>query len=218
MEVKDSKFLWKLIGQIKKEKKLDVAVFYEEVPITGTIELVDIDESLEQIIWKADRKIVPTLKDTRHIYFKHDGNVFILTVIAYDQKEIATSFPSYALDQKLNRTYVRVKTSEKDPVFVVFDDHKLCADDISEAGIGIITSEEEKECVQEGKECQFEIRLRNDIVKLKGVVVYKRKAGKGVIRIGIRFTEVKQKDRDKIAKYIMDRQREIAKKIFLFKS
>ena len=218
MKVKDSKFLWKLIGQIKKEKKLDVAVFYEEVPITGTIEIVDIDESLEQIIWKADKKILPTLKETRHIYFKHNGEVYILTVIAYDQKEIATSFPSYALDQKLNRTYVRVKTSEKNPVFAVFDGYQLSADDISEAGIGIITSEDEKECIQEGKECQFEIRFRNDTIKLKGFVVYKRKAGKGIIRIGIKFTEIKQKDRDKIAKYIMDRQREIAKKIFLFKS
>ncbi|WP_456463745.1 PilZ domain-containing protein [Persephonella sp.] len=216
--MKDSKSLWKLIGEIKKKKRLDVVVFYEEVPITGTIEIADIDETLEQILWKADKKILPTLKDTRHIYFKHNGEVYILTVIAYDQKEIATSFPSYALDQKLNRTYVRVKTSEKDPVFITVDGHQLCADDISEAGVGIITSEEEKECVQEGKECQLEIKLRNDIIKLKGIVVYRRKAGKGVIRIGIKFTDMKQKDRDKVAKYIMDRQREIAKKIFLFKS
>ncbi|WP_457635616.1 PilZ domain-containing protein [Persephonella sp.] len=215
--MKDSKSLWKLIGEIKRKKKLEVAVFYEEVPITGTIEIIDIDETLEQIIWKADKKIVPTLKETRHIYFKHNGEIYILTVIAYDQKEIATSFPSYALDQKLNRTYVRVKTSEKDPILVMVDGYQLYADDISEAGVGIITSEEEKECVQEGKECQLEIKLRNDTIKLKGIVVYRRKAGKGVIRIGIKFTEVKQKDRDKIAKYIMDRQREIAKKISLFK-
>jgi len=215
--LKDSKSLWKLIGEIKRKKKLEVAVFYEEVPITGTIEIIDIDETLEQIIWKADKKIVPTLKETRHIYFKHNGEIYILTVIAYDQKEIATSFPSYALDQKLNRTYVRVKTSEKDPILVMVDGYQLYADDISEAGVGIITSEEEKECVQEGKECQLEIKLRNDTIKLKGIVVYRRKAGKGVIRIGIKFTEVKQKDRDKIAKYIMDRQREIAKKISLFK-
>ncbi len=215
--MKDSKSLWKLIGELKRKKKLEVAVFYEEVPITGTIEIIDIDETLEQIIWKADKKIVPTLKETRHIYFKHNGEIYILTVIAYDQKEIATSFPSYALDQKLNRTYVRVKTSEKDPILVMVDGYQLYADDISEAGVGIITSEEEKECVQEGKECQLEIKLRNDTIKLKGIVVYRRKAGKGVIRIGIKFTEVKQKDRDKIAKYIMDRQREIAKKISLFK-
>ncbi|WP_293443795.1 PilZ domain-containing protein [Persephonella sp.] len=215
--MKDSKSLWKLIGEIKRKKKLEVAVFYEEVPITGTIEIIDIDETLEQIIWKADKKILPTLKETRHIYFKHNGEVYILTVIAYDQKEIATSFPSYALDQKLNRTYVRVKTSDKDPILVMINGYKLYADDISEAGVGIITSEEEKECIQEGKECQFEIKLRNDTVKLKGIVVYRRKAGKGVIRIGIKFTEVKQKDRDKIAKYIMDRQREIAKKISMFK-
>ncbi|HHG74384.1 MAG TPA: PilZ domain-containing protein [Persephonella sp.] len=215
--MKDSKSLWKLIGEIKRKKKLEVAVFYEEVPITGTIEIIDIDETLEQIIWKADKKIVPTLKETRHIYFKHNGEIYILIVIAYDQKEIATSFPSYALDQKLNRTYVRVKTSEKDPILVMVDGYQLYADDISEAGVGIITSEEEKECVQEGKECQLEIKLRNDTIKLKGIVVYRRKAGKGVIRIGIKFTEVKQKDRDKIAKYIMDRQREIAKKISLFK-
>ena len=217
MEKKETKSLWKLIGELKKKKKLNVVVFYEEVPINGSLELEEVDESLEQIIWKSDPKIIPPLKETRHLYFKDGDEVYILTVIAYDDKEIATSFPTLALEQKLKRAYVRVKTSEKDPVDVLIGGFQFSAEDISEAGLGILTEEEKAKKLIENKEYELMLRIRGEFIKLKGIVVYKKKAGKNFERIGIKFTEVKIKDQDRIAKYIMDRQREIAKKIFLFK-
>ncbi|MDQ7056921.1 MAG: hypothetical protein Q9M89_10990 [Persephonella sp.] len=136
-----TKSLWKLIGELKNQKKLEVAVFYEEVPIKGVIEISEVDDSLEQIIWKADRRITPVLKETRHIYFKFNEEIYILTVIAYNSREIATSFPVFALDKKLNRAYVRVKTSESHPVRVEIEGIDFFAEDISEAGIGIIADE-----------------------------------------------------------------------------
>ncbi|WP_457639396.1 PilZ domain-containing protein [Persephonella sp.] len=217
MKQEDTKSVWKLIGWLKKIKKLDVVAFYEEVPIRGVLEIEEVDESLEQIIWKADKKLLPPLKETRHLYFKKDGEVFILTVIAYDEKEIATSFPSIALDQKLNRAYVRVKTAENDPVDVMIEGVELSAEDISEAGLGIIAPEDKVQHIKVNQEYQIMLRIRGEFLKLKGVVVYKNKTGSNLERIGIKFTDVKPKDQDRIAKYIMDRQREIAKKIFLFK-
>jgi len=217
MGQEESKSLWKLIGWLKKRKSIEVVAFYEEVPINGILELKEIEESLEQIIWKSDKKLIPPLRETRHLYFKKNGEVYILTVIAYDEKEIATSFPTLALDKKLNRAYVRVKTSENDPIDIMIGRIQLSAEDISEAGIGILAPEDKAEGIEVNKEYDIILRIRGEFLKLKGVVVYKMKTGKGVEKIGIRFTQVKPKDQDRIAKYIMDRQREIAKKIFLFK-
>ncbi|WP_457624290.1 PilZ domain-containing protein [Persephonella sp.] len=217
MGQEESKSIWKLIGWLKKTKKIEVVAFYEEVPINGVLELEEVEEPLEQIIWKSDKKLIPPLRETRHLYFKKDGEVYILTVIAYDEKEIATSFPSLALDKKLNRAYVRVKTSETDPVDVMINGIQLSAEDISEAGIGILAPEDRVKDLEVNKEYDIMLRIRGEFLKLKGIIVYKMKAGKGFERIGIKFTQVKPKDQDRIAKYIMDRQREIAKKIFLFK-
>ncbi|MBK3333025.1 PilZ domain-containing protein [Persephonella atlantica] len=213
-----TKSLWKLIGELKKQKKLEVAVFYEEVPIKGVIEISEVDDSLEQIIWKADRKILPVLKETRHIYFKLNEEIFILTVIAYDSKEIATSFPVLALDKKLNRAYVRVKTSESHPVRVEIEGIDFFAEDISEAGVGIISEETKIKNLEEGREYSIKLNVKNEEITVKGIIVYRKKAGKSVERIGIKFTHIKMKDRDKIARCIMERQREIARKISMFKS
>ncbi len=218
MKVEENRSVWKLIGWLKKVKNLEVAAFYQEVPIKGKIELSDVDEKLEQIIWKADRAIIPPLKETRHLYFKHNEEVFILTVIAYDSKEIATSFPTFALDKKLNRAYVRVKTSHENPVFVKIGDLKFSADDISEAGVGIIASKNSVEGIKEGEEYEMSLFIKDEELPAKGVVVYIKDAGSNFVRLGIKFTELKHKTRTKIARYIMDRQREIAKKISLFKS
>ncbi len=216
--MENTKSLWKLIGQLKKQKKLEVAVFYEEVPIKGVIEISEVDDSLEQIIWKADKKIIPVLKETRHIYFELDGEVFVLTVIAYDDFEIATSFPSLALDRKLNRSYVRVKVPESSPITALINGTSFFVDDISEAGLGIVTTQEYLKNIEEGKEYDITLNICKDNVNLKGIVVYKRKVGNNLYRIGIKFTDVKERDRNKIARYIFERQREIAKKIAMFKS
>ena len=211
------KTFWKLIGKLKKQKKLEVAVFYEEIPIKGVIEISDIDDTLEQIIWKGDKKILPALKETRHIYFKLDGEIFILTVIAYDNREIATSFPSLALDKKLNRAYVRVKTSESFPVKVEINGTIFIAEDISEAGVGIITDEDKAKVLVENEEYPLILYIQDSKIQAKGLIVYKKEVGKSIIKIGVKLTQIKMKDRDKIAKYIMERQREIAKKVSMFK-
>ncbi|WP_180754047.1 flagellar brake protein [Persephonella hydrogeniphila] len=216
--MEENKSIWKLIGWLKKIKNLDVVAFYQEVPIKGRIEISDIDEKLEQIIWKADKTLIPPLKETRHLYFKYNDEVFILTVIAYDSKEIATSFPTLALDKKLNRSYVRVKTSHENPVTVQINDLKFNADDISEAGVGIITPKKDTKELQEGAEYDLKLSIKGEELPAKGVIVYIRDAGSDFVRIGIKFTQLKPRVQDKIVKYIMDRQREIAKKIFLFKS
>ncbi len=216
--MENTKSLWKLIGQLKKQKKIEVAVFYEEVPIKGFIEISEVDDSLEQIVWRADKRIIPPLKETRHIYFELNGEVFVLTVIAYDDSEIATSFPSLALDRKLNRSFVRVRVSENSPVTVLINNASFFADDISEAGLGIVTTQEHLKEIEEGKEYNITLNICKDSINLRGVVVYKKKVGNNLYRLGIKFTGLREKDRNKIARYIFERQREIAKKIAMFKT
>ncbi|NPA13482.1 MAG: PilZ domain-containing protein [Aquificae bacterium] len=204
-----------LIGWLKKVKKLEVVAFYEEIPIRGIIELEEIDEKLQQIIWKSNGRLTAPLKETRHLYFRKDGDIYVLSVIAFDDKEIATSFPMLAVDRKLDRAYIRVKVSEEDPIEIMIDGIHMLVDDISEAGAGVVVEEDKVVEIQPGEEYEILIKIRGEIIKLKGLVVYKINVGKNKVRLGIRFTDIKVKDRDKIAKYVMDRQREIAKKIFM---
>ncbi|WP_297454840.1 PilZ domain-containing protein [Persephonella sp.] len=210
--MEETKSYWKLIGWLKKQKRINVVTFYEEVPVNGILELETIDETRRQIIWKNDPKLLPVLKYERILFFKKDEEIFTLSVIAYDEKEIATTFPEVATEPKLNRSYVRVKVSPEDDIKVMIENKELKVEDISEAGIGITGKKEDLFQLQIGKEYEFLLKIKNEIMKIKGVVVHKE-----TNTAGIKITDISLKDQDKIARYIMNRQREIARKIFMFK-
>ncbi len=211
--MEETKSYWKLIGWLKKQKKISVVIFYEEIPVNGILELEAVDEAHRQIIWKVDPKLLPVLKYERVLFFKKDEEIFTLSVISYDDKEIATTFPEIATEPKLNRSYVRVKVPPEDDIKIMIENKELKVEDISEAGIGISGKKEEIAHLQVGKEYEFLLRLKNEIMKLKGIVVHKE-----TDRAGLKITDISLKDQDKIARYIMNRQREIARKIFMFKA
>jgi len=220
MEQKDTKSEWKLIGWLKKVGRLKVVVFYEELPINGTLVLKEVDKSLKQIIWKADKKLLSPLKESRYLYFKKNGENYVLPVIAFNDKEIVTSFPVIATEKKLNRKYVRVKTTEKDPVDIMIGNTQLPVEDISETGAGILVPEDKARSLEENKRYTVMLRIRGEFLKLNGVVVRKKEQvsrGEKLVDIGMEFEDVKQKDKERLSRYVIDRQREIAKKIFLSK-
>lgn len=211
--MEETKSYWKLIGWLKKQKRINVVIFYEEVPVNGILELETIDETRRQIIWKNDPKLLPVLKYERILFFKKDDEIFTLSVIAYDEKEIATTFPEVATEPKLNRSYVRVKVPPEDDIKVMIENKEINVEDISEAGIGITGKKEDISQLQIGKEYEFLLKIKDEIMKIKGVVVHKE-----ATTAGIKITDISLKDQDKIARYIMNRQREIARKIFMFKN
>ncbi|ACO03038.1 MAG TPA: PilZ domain-containing protein [Persephonella sp.] len=210
----EKSFLREVLNWMKEQDSIEVAVFFNEVPVKAKLKVLDIDYERKQIIWSFNEKLRIPLLDNRVIYFKYRNDIFIATVIIHDDKEMVTSFPTLALEPKLNRRYVRVTTSPENPAFLIIDGKKYPIEDISEAGIGIILPSDIG--LKEGEEKEMELELKGTVFDIKGKIVYIKDQGNNLIRVGIKLLDIPNRVRNQIVKYVFERQRDIAKKITMF--
>ncbi|WP_456401494.1 flagellar brake protein [Persephonella sp.] len=207
-------FLREVLNYLKNQDSIEVAVFFNEVPVKAKLKVLEIDHERKQIIWTFNEKLRVPLLDNRVIYFKYRNEIFIATVIIHDDKEMVTSFPSMALEPKLNRKFVRVTTCPENPAKVVIKGRKFSIEDISESGVGVILPIDIN--LKEGEEIELKLELNEQSYDVKGKVVYIKDQGSNLIRVGIKFTDMHNRVRNQIAKYVFERQRDIAKKITMF--
>ncbi|RUM50697.1 MAG: hypothetical protein DSY47_01045 [Hydrogenothermus sp.] len=203
-----------LIHKILEKKEIEAYAFYDEIPIRVKLELHDVDFDKQQIIWSFNDKLKLPLTKSRELYFQENETVYTLVAIIYDKKEIITTFPTAAVEPKLKRRYIRVRTTEDYPVYIEIKNIREKAIDISEKGIGIIIKDIRE--LEPHQIYSIKLELREKTYDLKGKVIYITEVESGTYRIGIQFTDISQKVEDVIFKYILDRQKEVIKKISLF--
>lgn len=203
-----------LIHKILKKKEIEVYAFYDEIPIKVKLELHDVDFDKQQIVWSFNDKLKLPLTKSKELYFQENETVYTLVVIIYNEKEIITTFPTIAVEPKLKRRYIRVRTTENNPVYVEIRNIKGKSIDISERGVGIIVNDIGE--LETGQIYNIKLEIKGNIYDLKGKIIYITEVEPGTYRIGIQFTDISQKIEDIIFKYILDRQREVIKKISLF--
>lgn len=201
------------IQKILENKDVEAYAFYDEIPIRVELELYDVDFDKQQIIWSFNDKLKLPLTKSRELYFQENETVYALVVIIYDKKEIITTFPTVAVEPKLKRRHIRVRTIEDDPIYVEIKNIREKSIDISEGGVGIILKNIGE--LEPNQIYNIKLELRENTYDLKGKVVYITEVESGTYKIGIQFTDISQKVEDIIFKYILDRQKAIIKKIKL---
>lgn len=201
----------KLIDKIKKEKKLEVYLFYHEAPIRQILEVSKIDESKKQIEFCINGKIEAAINESKELYCRLDSDVLVFKPLIWNREFLVTSFPSFAIEPKLKRGYPRVKCSNKNPIKLEDDTIGFCLyiRDISEGGIGFKIPENID--IEENSIHNIILTINGKSYNTKIKIVYKLKTDDKLIKVGAKFLELSTKLEDVIAKYVLDRQMEIAK-------
>ncbi|MCX7759933.1 MAG: PilZ domain-containing protein [Hydrogenothermaceae bacterium] len=200
-----------LIDKIKKDKKLEIYLFYHEAPIRQILEISDIDKNKKQIEFKINGKIDAAVNESREVYTKFGNDIFVLRPLIWNREFLITSFPSFAIEPKLNRNYPRVKCSNKNPITMEDIEIGLCLHirDISEGGIGFKIDKNID--IKENNIHKVKLNINGKEYDAKIKIVYKTQANGDLYKIGAKFIEPSVKLEDAIAKYVFDRQMEIAK-------
>ncbi len=204
-----------VIDWIAEKKELEIYVFYEEVPIKDKIKLIEIDYEKEQIAWTIDKKLEFALSHSKELYFEYERTIYVLHVIMYNKEEMITTYPSVAVEPKLKRKYIRVKVDQQHPIYVEFDGISALAWDISEKGVGLILDNIGD--IEIGKSYDLKIKIEGKEFLVKGEVVYIKEVGRKSVKVGIKFVKASPVLEDKIFKYILAKQKDILKKISLFR-
>jgi len=203
-----------LIHRILEKKELEVYAFYDEIPIKVKLELIDVDFDKQQMIWRFDKKLKLALTKTNELYFQQEGTVYTLVVVIYNDRELITTFPTVAVEPKLKRRYIRVRTTENNPIFVEINGIREKALDISERGVGLIIKDIGD--LKPNEIYDIKLEIEGKTYNVKGKIVYITEVESQVFKVGIQFTNISHKVEDSIFKYILARQKEIIKKISLF--
>ncbi|MEJ5173603.1 MAG: PilZ domain-containing protein, partial [Hydrogenothermaceae bacterium] len=128
-----------------------------------------------------------------------------------------TSFPSFAIEPKLKRDYPRVKCSNKNPIIMEDSELGLCLHirDISEGGIGFKIDKSID--IKENNIHKVKLKIDGKEYDAKIKILYKTQANGDLYKVGAKFIESSVKLEDAIAKYVFDRQMEIAKILNTFR-
>lgn len=201
----------KLIDKIKQEKKLEVYIFYQEAPIKYILEVNEVDESRKQIEFKINGKVEAAISEAKELYCKLDREVLVMKALIWNKEFLITSFPSFAIEPKLKRSYPRVKCSNKSPVIMEDKSLGICLNvrDISEGGIGFKLPDNID--IRENNIHNIILSINNKSYHAKIKIVYRVKTDDRLLKVGATFIEPSPKLEDAVAKYVMDRQMEIAR-------
>ncbi len=223
-----------------KDKKVPIIFFYEEIPISEKIKIREFNKDAKTILLEPEKKLVKALMEITDVYFKlrhNDKNIFLKSKIIYgSEKGVEITLPEPVEDDRIFRFYLRVKTSDRKPVFVEImerDDEnkkeekkklkiKGKAKDISETGIGVILKKEDYqkdknlenfvENIKEDDIYNLKIHLPHTTVETKGLIV-KTIDEEKYKKLGITFVDIDLDSREEIFKYIFERQKEILKEL-----
>ncbi len=200
---------------IKEKKQIEVYAFYEEIPIKVKIELHEIDYEKEQIVWSFDKKLEIALSQSGELYFDYNGTIYVMNVIIYNKDEMVTTFPTIAVEPKLKRKYIRVHVDEENPIYIKINDIETKAWDISEKGVGVILNN--LDSFELGRDYEMFIKINGKEFKVLAELVYIKEIGKGSYKLGFKFKKVSPVLEDEIFQYILKKQKDILKKISLFR-
>ncbi|MEZ0322950.1 MAG: PilZ domain-containing protein [Hydrogenothermaceae bacterium] len=206
-----------LIDKIKKDKKLEVYLFYQEAPIRQILEVSDIHEAKKQVEFKINGKIEAAVNESKELYTKINNEILILRPLIWNREFLITSFPSFAIEPKLKRGYPRVKCSNKNPITMEDNKLGLCLTirDISEGGIGFKVDKSVD--IKENDIHNVKLNINGKKYDAKIKILYKTQTNENLNKIGAKFIDPSAKLQDAIAKYVFDRQTEIARILNNFK-
>ena len=215
MESKIRKWLEDLTN---KNRKIEVTSFLEEIPVKERIRMESFDNRFIQ--WESSPKLRLAAGDFGRIFtfffdpeFKQK-RLLEANVTYYTDDFLETTHFNLSSEPRFHREFLRVKASGSNPVkaFTIGKDgkrRKVKVWDISEMGIGIIT---EPGTYKFNEEVKLEVCLPKGCFRTNGIVVSKEDL-EGKEKVGIHFGNVSQRERDLICRYVLDRQKEIMKKI-----
>jgi len=224
-EFKDYVLSW-LKDKVNKKQHVEVISFYNEVPVHVKLTPTYI-EGFKTVGWESNPKLIPAVDQTQAFYipFVHplhkEKQILSAGVLYYGKDYIETTFPSLSIDPRFKRNSVRIKVSELKPVIVEVNDGEktliLRAVDISEGGVGV---EAEKGTFSLNEELMLNLKFPDgkEVNNIFGKVVNveplmpDRKKEKA----GIAFLKIREKDRDIINRYIVQRQKEIINEFKMF--
>lgn len=206
----------RLVDKIKHDRKLEVYIFYQEAPIRYSLEVSEIDEGKKQIEFKINGKIEAAVSEAKEVYCKLDKEVLVMKALIWNREYLVTSFPSFAIEPKLNRSFPRVKCSNKNPITMEDKSIGLCLNirDISEGGIGFKLPEDVD--IKENNIHNINLIINGKTYTAKIKIVYRVKTDDKLIKIGASFVELSPRLEDAVARYVMDRQMEIARVLNTF--
>ena len=198
-----------------KRKKL--CVYFNEVPIKGEGKIIGVEKNL--IEWEVrDKKFLKALSLEREMFMQEDERWLRLEVIDVEPRRnyLLTTKGMTDTTGKTYRNHLRVAVSPAKKIVVevedpiTFETREYRAVDLSEGGVGIIVPKEEQ-FLKVGETYNLTLRIYDQVLKTavaRGKVVRLEDKGK-VLKAGIEFTDVV--NLREVVKYIIDRQREIAK-------
>ncbi|OMH41236.1 flagellar brake protein [Desulfurobacterium indicum] len=202
----------------EKREPLEIISFYNEMPVRVKMNPLSIENKV--VGWKGNPKIIPAIDQTQKFYitFLHpeyrEKRILSAGVLYYNDDYIETTFPSLAVEPKFNRSAVRITVSEMKPIYVDVEDKDVSfstrALDISEGGVGIIIN---KGLLGLNQEVNVTLKFPSgDVINnipAKVVRVEELSGRKKEEKAGLAFVSLKERDRNIISRYIIQRQREI---------
>ncbi|WP_456397620.1 flagellar brake protein [Desulfurobacterium sp.] len=135
-------------------------------------------------------------------------------MLYYNGNYIETTFPSLAVEPKFDRNAVRITVSEMKPIYVDVKAEDVSfstrALDISEGGVGIIIN---KGFLKLNQEVELTLKFSSgneiDNIFAKVVRVEELSDNEKQEKAGLAFLALKERDRNFISRYIIQRQKEI---------
>ncbi|SNR64599.1 flagellar brake protein [Desulfurobacterium atlanticum] len=224
-ELKDHILKW-LKDRIDKKQHVEVISFYNEVPVHVKLVPTSV-EGFKTVGWESNPKLIPAVDQTQAFYipFVHpvhkEREILSAGVLYYGKDYIETTFPSFSIDPRFKRNSVRIKVSDLKPVIVRINDGEktltLRALDISEGGVGV---EAEKGTFSLNEELMLDLKFPDGkevnnifgkVVNVESLMPDKKKE-----KAGIAFLKIREKDKDVINRYIVQRQKEIINEFKMF--
>lgn len=205
----------KFIEELAKKKKGEFYIFYEEVPVKVILDVLDIDFLKKQIEFQINPKIEAMISQEKELYGKYGNDILILKALMWNREILITSFPNFAVEPKIKRNYVRVKCPSSKPVILEIDS-SICVNlrDISEIGFSFKLPKDVE--IKLDEEYNGKININNRSFPVRFKILYRLDRPDNTYRYGAKITEAKPVLENEIAKYVGDRQRELAKILSTF--
>jgi len=205
-------------------KRHPAFTFYEECKINGSVRIKE--ETPKGATLELSPKLFVPVSFSREVFVERNGRIYKGEVVFIEGNEVFTTPLKACYDPRLRRKSLWVATSLENPIEVeieTLEEEKIGgkAVNVSENGIGVFLKgyslKDRPLDFEEDVFLRLDIFLEGDryFVATKGVVKRIEPHAKGLI-VGIAFKGLSQKARDKIYRYIVKRQKDLASLISAF--
>ena len=209
------------MGRKKKRNEKELLVFYEEVPIPGKAELL---EKGKVYGWKVEKKLILPINYSRKIFVKESDRWLTADVVMIAEDYINTTPLASCYDSRLRRKFPRVAVSYSAPIKLYLRDvHSLEEPkeykilDVSEMGFSFVADASEKFGIGDDLEVLMEILYpaskRIERIQGKARIVRDEEIKDQIKKYGCMFTSIGGRERQSLARYVAERQVEIARTI-----